>query len=232
VSDLPDRRARKKALTRAEIRRAAQELFAEHGFDAVTIADIATTADVAVQTVFNHFATKEELFFDGRTPWVDGPAEAVRSRRHDQGPLAALREYMAEWIRAAAGRSGSAERRIYVSTLAASTALRGFELALEHRAEQRLAVALGEAWAATPDAGVEGRDVDIRMAADLAAALWVAGTRTLLVELRRVHEKGADAEAVRTVVVHMGDRLFDRLETGLAALLDLPAPARSVRRAG
>src|SRR4051812_48207035 len=160
---------------RAEIRRTAQGLFAQHGFEAVTIADIATAADVAVQTVFNHFATKEELFFDERTPWVDGPAESVRSRRPDQGPLTALHEHTAGWIREAADRSGSEERRTYVRALAASTGLRAFELGLEQRAEKRLAAALVEAWSEDPGAGTEGRDIDIRMAADLTAALWVAG---------------------------------------------------------
>jgi len=58
VQEGNDRRARKKALTRTEIRDAAHLLFAERGFDAVTIADVAERADVAVQTVFNHFATK------------------------------------------------------------------------------------------------------------------------------------------------------------------------------
>ena len=58
MGDLKDRRARKKAQTREQILRVAQSLFAEHGFDAVTISDVANGADVAVQTVFNHFATK------------------------------------------------------------------------------------------------------------------------------------------------------------------------------
>ena len=72
MGDLQDRRARKKAQTREQIQRVAQGLFAERGFEAVTIADIASGADVAVQTVFNHFSSKEELFFDGRTPWSRG----------------------------------------------------------------------------------------------------------------------------------------------------------------
>ena len=72
----------------------AHRLFAEHGFDAVTIADIAGQADVAVQTVFNHFATKEELFFDDRADWVDGAAAAVRSRPEGVAPLAALRAHL------------------------------------------------------------------------------------------------------------------------------------------
>src|SRR4051812_50104222 len=71
-----DRRARKKARTREEIRTAARAMFAARGFEAVTIAHIAAAADVAVQTGFNHFATKEDLFFDGPTPWVEGAAAA------------------------------------------------------------------------------------------------------------------------------------------------------------
>ena len=80
MGELKDRRARKKAQTREAVRTVAHALFADHGFEAVTIADIARTADVAVQTVFNHFATKEELFFEGRADWVGGAARAVRRR--------------------------------------------------------------------------------------------------------------------------------------------------------
>lgn len=229
MSDLQDRRARKKAQTRAEIRRTAQELFARNGFDAVTIADVAAAADVAVQTVFNHFATKEELFFDGRTPWIEGPAEAVRSRRPEEAPLTALRIYTSGWIRDMAARSDSEERRVYVTTLAASPALTAFELGLEQRTEKRLSAALGQAWSG---AVAEDRLVDLRMAADLTAALWVAAARTLLVELRSVFDEDADVPAIRSLVVQLADRVFDRLETGLATLLDLPAPAVPVRRAG
>src|SRR3712207_8201868 len=75
-----DRRARKKAQTRTLIRETAQRLFAERGFEAVPLADIAAAADGAVQPVFNHFPTKEDLFFDGDTPWGDGAAEAGRGR--------------------------------------------------------------------------------------------------------------------------------------------------------
>src|SRR4051812_49813417 len=102
---------------RAEIRRTAQGLFAQHGFEAVTIADVAAAADVAVQTVFNHFPTKEELFFDERTPWVDGPAEAVRSRRPDRDPLAVLRGPTLQRVPEAAQGTHSEERRGYPAAL-------------------------------------------------------------------------------------------------------------------
>ncbi|WP_324275584.1 helix-turn-helix domain-containing protein [Blastococcus brunescens] len=96
MSEILDRRAQKKARTRVHVRTVAQRMFAEGGFDAVTIADIARGADVAVQTIFNHFATKEELFFDGRIPWVDGPADAVRRRPPGTSPLTALRRHLVE----------------------------------------------------------------------------------------------------------------------------------------
>ena len=59
-------RARKKRLAREAIAAAARRLFAERGFDSVTVAEVAAAADVSEKTVFNHFPTKEDLAFAGR----------------------------------------------------------------------------------------------------------------------------------------------------------------------
>ena len=59
-------RARKKRAARESIAAAARRLFAERGFDAVTVAEVATAANVSEKTVFNHFPTKEDLAFAGR----------------------------------------------------------------------------------------------------------------------------------------------------------------------
>jgi AcrR family transcriptional regulator len=181
VSELLDRRARKKAQTREQIRGIAQRLFAERGFDGVPIADIAREADVAVQTVFNHFATKEELFFDGRVPWVDGPATAVRSRT-SVPPLTALRSYLVDLVGSLVASMATAERRRYVATVEASDTLRAHERELVFEAERRLAAALTEAWSDPTAPGPQ--PTDPATAAALTAAVWLSAGRVLVVEQR------------------------------------------------
>src|SRR4029450_4131795 len=56
-------REQKKERTRQHIADTAWALIADHGFARVTVAEIARTAQVAEATVFNYFATKEDLFF-------------------------------------------------------------------------------------------------------------------------------------------------------------------------
>src|SRR6478735_3819299 len=58
-------RERKKRAAREGIAATARRLFAERGFDAVTVAEIAAAANVSEKTVFNHYATKEDLVFAG-----------------------------------------------------------------------------------------------------------------------------------------------------------------------
>jgi AcrR family transcriptional regulator len=52
------RRERRSRELRERIYRTAQALFLEHGFDAVTVNQIADAADIAPATFFNHFQSK------------------------------------------------------------------------------------------------------------------------------------------------------------------------------
>ena len=255
MSELNDRRVRKKARTRTEIRSAAQRLFAERGFDCVTIADVAAEADVAVQTVFNHFATKEELFFDGRTPWVDGAAESVRNRAASEPPLTALKTYLVALVGELAEALATEERRCFIATLEASQALRTRELELVHETERRLTEALTEALTEGPsqDDAAPSAAGDPATAAALTSATWLAVVRVLLMGQRPLPadssgplpaDSSGDARPASAVgtpdVGALTDAMLGRLEQGLGAARLPPADAGpgitgrpgEIRRAG
>lgn len=102
-------RERKKRETRQRISDIATGLFLERGFVPVTIAEVAEAADVSVNTVYNYFPAKEDLFFDRSAGVVDRLPRWVRGR--DAGESAAravLRELRAE-VEAVSPRVGLME---------------------------------------------------------------------------------------------------------------------------
>src|SRR5215218_3587503 len=88
-------RERKKQRTRQAIRDAAMHLFAQRGFDNVTVAEIAQAAEVAEKTVFNYFGTKEALFFEEDAPIEDDLVNAIRQRAPGESAVAAVHHYLA-----------------------------------------------------------------------------------------------------------------------------------------
>jgi len=76
-------------MTREAIFAAARALFNERGFDEVTVAQIADSANISVKTLFTYIGSKEELLFSGRPTVLDGIVAAVRNRKLAQTPLVA-----------------------------------------------------------------------------------------------------------------------------------------------
>jgi AcrR family transcriptional regulator len=73
-------RERKKRETRQQISDVASAMFAQRGFDAVTISQVAQAAGVAKMTVTNYFPRKEDLVFDRAGAVVASLAAAVTAR--------------------------------------------------------------------------------------------------------------------------------------------------------
>ena len=84
-------REAKKVATRQLIADAAMRLFAQRGFDHVTVAEVAAEANVSEKTVFNYFPTKEDLFYDEIPERARRLSDAVRSRPQGEPIIAALR---------------------------------------------------------------------------------------------------------------------------------------------
>ncbi|WP_106614744.1 TetR/AcrR family transcriptional regulator [Saccharothrix carnea] len=87
-------RERKKDATRQQLARAALDLFEAHGFDNVSCAEIAATAEVSKKTLFNYFSLKADLVLEAGKHRVYEPAAAVRGRAPGQTPHDAVREYL------------------------------------------------------------------------------------------------------------------------------------------
>lgn len=83
-------RERKKRQTKQRISDIATGLFLEHGFVTVTVADVAEAADVSVNTVYNYFPAKEDLFLDRGEAVVDRLSGYVRGRRAGESAAAAI----------------------------------------------------------------------------------------------------------------------------------------------
>ena len=74
------RRDRKRRETRNGLAAVALELFAERGFDAVTVNDIADRADVDPSTFYRHFGSKEAVIFSEFSDWTGRLGDAVRAQ--------------------------------------------------------------------------------------------------------------------------------------------------------
>jgi AcrR family transcriptional regulator len=87
-------RERSKARRRAAIIRAALELFAERGYDATTIADIAAAADVAPRTVAMYFPSKQDIAMSRFTQSIDELTAALRTRAAGESATAVIGRWL------------------------------------------------------------------------------------------------------------------------------------------
>lgn len=86
----------KKERTRRAISEAAIALFLEHGFDRVSVADVAAAAEVSKPTLFSYFPSKEDLVVHRFADHQEQAAEAVRTRPPGEPALdALLRDFLA-----------------------------------------------------------------------------------------------------------------------------------------
>ncbi|WP_024873972.1 TetR/AcrR family transcriptional regulator [Saccharomonospora piscinae] len=132
------RRERKKAATRQKIADAALRLFLERGYDAVGIRDVAAEADVAVTTLFAHFASKEALVFEQDENFEHRLRQAVTERAPGEPLIPALRREIQAMVRHCLADSAAPVQRMIDD----SPALRQYEAAVRLRHATSLATAI------------------------------------------------------------------------------------------
>jgi AcrR family transcriptional regulator len=202
----PGLRERKKQRTRQLIHETAWRLFAERGFEAVTVAEVARAADFSEVTVFNYFPTKEDLFFAGMEFFEERLVEAVRERAAGESVFTAFRVLVMD----SCTHLGAEERAGVIADAAAlintSPALQAREREIVARYTQVLAGLLAEETGTSPD------DVE-----PLAVASALMGTHRALVAYVRTRVlAGRRGLELATDARSQARRAFARLQNGLA----------------
>ncbi|MFF7856890.1 TetR family transcriptional regulator [Streptomyces sp. NPDC007904] len=143
------RRERKKAATRQALADTALNLFLEHGYDHVTIRDIADAVDVSTTTLLKYFPTKEALVFDEDTEQETALVAAVRDRPEGQSIPQALCAHIKR-IRIDVGGS-DARFAAFLRLVADTPALSEYGHRMWMRHQDALARAIAEATGSRPD---------------------------------------------------------------------------------
>lgn len=201
-------RERKKRQTRQSIAERAFALFAERGFDRVTVAEIARAADVSEATVFNYFPAKEDLVYEGMEEYERFMLQGIRDRPADETVLNAFLRLVVEPRGLLVDEAPDAEYRLVsaVRIVADSPALQ----ARERRTFDHYTQVLAELIAA--EAGAGAHDVEPWVVAN--ALLGVQ--RALLQHLRREVLAGVRGERLNRSIRSHGEQALALLETGLA----------------
>jgi len=93
-------RERKKQMTRRALIETAEAMFAERGFDAVTVAEIAAAVNIAAKTVFVYFPAKEDLVFHDEHSIRDELVSRISGRAPGQTALDAIGDLLHEMMSA------------------------------------------------------------------------------------------------------------------------------------
>jgi len=198
-----------KRRTRNAIGAAAMSLFFEHGYDSVTVADVARRAGVSVATVFNYFDAKEDLFFDEVETLQAALVAAVRDCPPGTSILLALQEQVIYQLTAGRSDADAEEVVRFHAAIVDSADLQRREQHIQLLRRQVLTRALAEAL------GTEAHP----LTAGLAAAQYLAAEAVLGAELRSRLLGGQPLPAALAALQPLTVEVFSTLRTGLGPMV-------------
>lgn len=207
----PGLRERKKQRTRQLIADTARRLFAERGFEQVTVAEIAHEAEVAPATVFNYFPAKEDLFYSRLEAFEEQLLAAVRERQPGQSVPAAFAAFLLGQrgvlaMNAPGGdQAASAQIRTVTRIITESPALLAREREVFDHYARALAALIAD------DTGADPSDVACHVIANALLGLH----RALIDHVRDQALAGAPAARIRQSVRVEAERAIGQLDRGL-----------------
>lgn len=131
-----------KAVLRARLADVAAALFAEHGYDSVTVMDIAREAGTSEQTVYNYFPAKQDLVLDRAEDIRIRYGAVVGGRTAGTSPAAALEPLLLADIAYLDDGDPVLARGQFVAQSVLSPVLRRFTLEFRERQVTTIAEAI------------------------------------------------------------------------------------------
>ena len=195
----PGVRELKKARTRRLIADTAARLFAARGYENVAVSDVAREAEVAEQTVYNYFRSKEHLVTDRDQQIQDRLCDLVRSRPSGTSPAAAIRDFTLSSVTAIRSVPPEVWRGELGHLAETSPTVRRLVLELTDRQATALAVAIADTTAVTPEVA---RLHGIALAGVFQIIIGEAGRRT-----REGQSQDRIADELRAIVANVLDEL-------------------------
>ena len=194
----------KKARARRHIADTAARLFAERGYEHVSVTDVAREAEVAEQTVYNYFTTKEQLVTDREQQIQDRLDALIRSRPPGATAAGAIRGFAlgsVDAIRAIPPENWRGELG-YLAAI--SPAVHRLALELVDRQAAALAVAISDTSPVPPEiARLQG----IALAGVFQIIISEAGRRT---------REGESQASIADTLHPMVERIVDELDRWLS----------------
>jgi AcrR family transcriptional regulator len=203
-------RERKKQRTREHISATAVQLFADRGFESVTIAEIARTAEVSEQTVYNYFSTKEDLVFWRLERIEDEMVETVSSRAPNESIIDAFGRFLLDrqGLLHSADPAARAHIERFARMVAGSPALRAREREVYDHHASALAALVAQA------TGASAHDVQPWIIANALVGIH----RALVEHARSRLLAGVSGGNVVRETRRHGRRALATLKTGLAGI--------------
>ncbi|MBZ5740658.1 TetR family transcriptional regulator [Nocardioides mangrovi] len=112
---------------RAQIAAVAIDLFAEHGFDQVTVEQIATASGISARSFHRYFPAKEDAVIGDTTVWAELVRDTLDQRPTDESPWESLRAAFGELLARSDGDRDRQRRTMRVLSSTPSLRARNLE---------------------------------------------------------------------------------------------------------
>jgi AcrR family transcriptional regulator len=197
----------KKERTRELIATTARSLFIERGFENVRIAEIARAAEVAEQTVFNYFPSKEDLVYWRLEVFEREMLTALEERSEGESIIKAFERFVTAQRGLLVRRDPEGREQLLAITrmISESPALLERERTIFERYTGSLAAAIAKA------NGRSGENIDAWVIANALMGVH----RALIDFTRRRILAGDDTAKIQRAVQRQAARGFALLERGL-----------------